>query len=593
MATLFDQASLVMIPSGYKDDKLYSIKPNDGSGDFTFSREGSGASVATRVDASGNIEKGRTNLLLQSNQFDTTWLATNATGTSGYSGYDGTTDAWLLESTGASCRISQTISTSGVQTMSVYAKSGSVEWMALYVVSTSPPYVYFDLANGVLGGVQNNVIDAGLEDMGNGWYRCYITFDKTATEVRIFTATGNGSLTTASGDSIYIMDTQLEKSLVPTTYIETRTTTESRGLLGDMPRLDYSGGASCPSLLLEPSRTNLVPFSEHLGASDWGKTRCTIEDNSITSPEGLINGAKMTSTDASESYIQDNFSFTGSTIVWSFFAKKGDLDYCHGLVWDLSANGCRQWFNLNDGTVGGSTTFGSGYSVSSATIEDAGNGWYRCTMIVSGSSGSNGCRVNISSANTTITSAVNSYGYFYGLQAEDSSYPTSYIPTYGSATVRAVDDVNEITGFTSNIGQNEGSLFLDFVANDEDALQIIYQVRTTGSTNVGQIDFRIQSGNLRALGNDAGTNQFNISAGAVVAGTRYKCAVRYKLNDVAFYVNGSLVGADASASFASSTLEQIGFNENTGSFFPSVSIKQALLFPTALTDAELQALTTL
>ena len=63
MATTYDKASLVMIPSGYKDDKLYSIKPTDGSGDLTFSRDGSGASPATRVNASGLIEKGRTNEL--------------------------------------------------------------------------------------------------------------------------------------------------------------------------------------------------------------------------------------------------------------------------------------------------------------------------------------------------------------------------------------------------------------------------------------------------------------------------------------------------------------------------------------------------
>ena len=70
MATTYDKASLVMIPSGYKDDKLYSIKPTDGSGDFTFSRDGSGASPATRVNSDGNIEKGRENLLLQSNTFE-------------------------------------------------------------------------------------------------------------------------------------------------------------------------------------------------------------------------------------------------------------------------------------------------------------------------------------------------------------------------------------------------------------------------------------------------------------------------------------------------------------------------------------------
>ena len=55
-----------MIPSAYKE-VLYM----DGSGDF---RSRGSNLAATRVDVNGLIEKGRENLLLQSNQFDTTWF---------------------------------------------------------------------------------------------------------------------------------------------------------------------------------------------------------------------------------------------------------------------------------------------------------------------------------------------------------------------------------------------------------------------------------------------------------------------------------------------------------------------------------------
>ena len=86
--SLYKDASLVMIPSAYKDGKLYSIRPTDGSGDFTFSRGSNLA--ATRVDVNGLIEKGRENVLLQSNQFDTTWINSNSR-TGGQAGYDGST----------------------------------------------------------------------------------------------------------------------------------------------------------------------------------------------------------------------------------------------------------------------------------------------------------------------------------------------------------------------------------------------------------------------------------------------------------------------------------------------------------------------
>ena len=73
MSTALEAASLVMVPSGYEDGTLASVKPTDGTGDFTFSR-GSDIS-ATRVNADGYIEKGYENLLLQSNSFDTSpWV---------------------------------------------------------------------------------------------------------------------------------------------------------------------------------------------------------------------------------------------------------------------------------------------------------------------------------------------------------------------------------------------------------------------------------------------------------------------------------------------------------------------------------------
>ena len=249
MSTYFDDASLVMIPSGYKDDKLYSIKPTSGDGDFTFSRDGSGASPATRVNSAGLIEKGRTNLLLQSNSFGTTWTNNNSTETSGQSGYDGTNDAWLLNSVGSgSAYATQSVSSSGVKTLSVYAKAGTADWVIVQMAGGTASYTWFDLTNGLIG-TEVNVIESKIESVGGGWYRCSITGANSNTSVNIYVATANNSTSTSSGDNIYIQDAQLEKGLVATSYIETTTAAASAGILGDMPRLDYSGGATCPSLL--------------------------------------------------------------------------------------------------------------------------------------------------------------------------------------------------------------------------------------------------------------------------------------------------------------------------------------------------------
>ena len=62
----------------------------------------------------------------------------------------------------------------------------------------------------------------------------------------------------------------------------------------DVPRLDYSGGASCASLLLESQRTNVINYSNDY--TQWSNTQFTINGNSVTSPEGITNGTKIVQT---------------------------------------------------------------------------------------------------------------------------------------------------------------------------------------------------------------------------------------------------------------------------------------------------------
>ena len=50
--------SIAMIPSGYKDEKVYSVLPTNGDGDFTFAR----TSTATRVNNNGLIEEVASNV---------------------------------------------------------------------------------------------------------------------------------------------------------------------------------------------------------------------------------------------------------------------------------------------------------------------------------------------------------------------------------------------------------------------------------------------------------------------------------------------------------------------------------------------------
>jgi hypothetical protein len=130
--------------------------------------------------------------------------------------------------------------------------------------------------------------------------------------------------------------------------------------------------------------------------------------------------------DFAESYIQSNSISSSASGVFSFFAKKGSLDFCHSLVWDLSSGGRRQWFNLATGEVGTTTAFGSGYDKVAAGMDDYGNGWYRCWFAWNNGNTNSAVRMNLSNADGSLNSPIDSFAYFYGAQVEIAVSPTQH-----------------------------------------------------------------------------------------------------------------------------------------------------------------------
>jgi hypothetical protein len=163
------------------------------------------------VQSDGLIEKVRTNIVLQSNTFNTTWVNTNSTETSGQAGYDGTNNAWLLDKSGASGQLNQSVSTSGLNTFSVYAKAGTSNFLRLTPFDDS----FFDLANGIAYASGATTISANIVSVGNGWYRCTITATSgTETDIRVL-------FYASTSDSVYLYGAQLEQASYATSYIPT------------------------------------------------------------------------------------------------------------------------------------------------------------------------------------------------------------------------------------------------------------------------------------------------------------------------------------------------------------------------------------
>ena len=575
-----------------KDASLLGYTVSDDSGrffpqEFTFARGSNLA--ATRIGKTGLIEKGRENLLVQSNNFDTTWSTANASVTSGQSGYDGTNDAWLLEATSSSSRIVQNNTTSGAQTFSCYAKAGTANYLAFYnIVSGLSVRAWFNLSNGTIENSLHN-IDAKIESLSNGWYRCSITYNETLSNARIYVARNAGAFDTISGDNIYIQDAQLEIGLAASPYIPTTTTTAQAGVLENTPRLNYTTGVANPYLLLEPSRTNLVTQSEYLESFPT-KSSISVISNAAISPDALQNASKLipNTSNTPDHFIRTDISVVnGSEYVMSFFAKKGEYNYVNTYTSAYSTGVIATW-DLNAGVV----ALGS----PNADIEDYGNGWYRCIWKGTTNTTSLSYRIYVSefeNRNTSFAGDGVKGAYVYGAQIEQGSYPTSYIPTYSVSATRA-KDVCIKTDATGEINSTEGVLFIEGKVEEEDsfAVSTLSISDGTDSNRLSILQYR-SSPLIRASMNVGGVTQFDIQIGAQTRGLYYKIAAVYSENNCSLFINGVKIGNDTSATMPSpNTFNKIGFVIAADQYNYQGNVKQVLLYPTALTDAEVITLTT-
>jgi len=566
MANIYDKASLVMIPSGTKDSKIFSQKPVNGDGDFTFSR----STAATRVNADGNIEKETQNLLFQSNSFNVTgWGISGATLTSGQSGYDGTNDAWLIDSSSEGYVFQYAAVVLG--TFSVYAKANSVNNLRLRCIGASNSEGFFDLQNGITG-TSINLIDSKIEDIGNGWYRCSITMDGTPTLIRIYPSVSSSTSSGTIG-SVYIQDAQLEQGLVARDYIETTTTTVEGGITDNVPRLDYTD-SSCPALLLEPQRINIVNHSEYFGTYSAGNQTRTA--NATTSPEGLQNAYKLTAT--------SNFSGLGVT---------------HNLSASTTYTASFYIKNISAGTNSTSSSF---------PIRIAVYDYTNATTILSETylddiSTSEWRRMTFSFTTTTAASVLIQFVrdlnnaeeiYIYGAQIEAGSYATSYIPTYGTSVTRNLDACYIATGVDSLVNNTQGSIFMEFQpVSVPEYFERVLRIDDGTEDNVIRWN-RYGTLNLQQYIKTDGVTQAIFDLANASKGTLLKVCLVYNNNDVRLYVNGSNDGTDTSATMPSVNYTRLMFANNTaGSLLAPQRISQFISISTALTDQEAIDLTTI
>ena len=392
----------------------------------------------------------------------------------------------------------------------------------------------------------------------------------------------------------------------------TRATTATRvnasgyieSVASGIPRLDYfaSGGTvGCPALLVEPSGSNLLLQSAGFEVSGtWSPTNNTITTGStaaFTAPDNSTNADLITASISGATGVGQNTTIASGTYTLSVFAKAGN----YGLfrIGNVSSAARAAWFNLNAGVVTGTVNGGT------ASMQNYGNGWYRCIYTSSGMVSGN-TFFALSDVPNSTNSVSGSSIYFWGAQLETGSIATSYIPTTTAAVTRNAEVVSVTGAVSGSIGQTQGTIYCEFAYFGR-------PISRSGPLYLRQSAYRgmsinsdsMNTGIVFASRNDGGDTFITLVPGALQLGTYYKIAIGYdagntpaggqQANGVVAYVNGVQVATGTLRvpdAVGLSEFRMYSANAGSDTEIPNIRIRAVALYTTRLTNAQLAALTT-
>lgn len=372
----------------------------------------------------------------------------------------------------------------------------------------------------------------------------------------------------------------------------TATRVNSAGLIEsvatNVPRIDYTNG-SCPSLLVEPQRSNLLTYSEQFDDASWAKANMVVVANNTISPNGTNSADKATASSYPSTSLTKTNLLTAASYTSSIYVKADTVStFRIDLVTAGFAAGGNCIFNLT--TLATTITNYGATTGTTAKIQNAGNGWYRCSITVTATA-----LVYFNQ----FYPAANGSVFIWGAQLELGAYTTSYVPTVATSVTRNADVISK-TGISSLIGQTEGTLFIDLNFKNLNQLGGVDTLLTLNNgTTANEISILLDTpsgANKTILGyiRNASTNEVVLYAPTTITETRYKIALSYKLNDVVLYVNGTQIGTDTSAAIPTTSVVSLN-SRSDGSFLNTQQdyINSVQLYKTRLTNSELQSITTL
>jgi hypothetical protein len=381
-------------------------------------------------------------------------------------------------------------------------------------------------------------------------------------------------------------------SVVPTNsngdFDFTRTSSATRvnkdGLIESVatetPRLDYplieGVVQDCPALLLEPQRTNIIPYSESFSNVAWNKSFIGIGSVPVvTANQGLAPDGTFTAdrivlnlnggvTSGDGSFLSETVTVSsGATVSLSIYLKSNTGLIQNLIVWEAF----------------------TGASTSCVVT----NEWQRFNVIATVPSTSSGLNFGLRNAfGVTVDDTADILAW--GAQLEQGSYATSYIPTSGSAVTRAAETCNN-AGTSDTFNDSEGVLYAEISGfSNTDASPKVFSLSDGGGSN--RIICFLYNTEVVANIQKLGETPIDLRTDLGDIETPLKISVKYKANDFALWINGfEIATAPSGQTYSEGTLDRLNFDSGYGIEDFYGNTKQIMTFNKALTDSELEDLT--
>ena len=546
MANLLNNASLLLNPAGstiaYKEDKIYSVLPSNGSGDWNRT----GGDGGTRINQDGYIEVTPANVVSYSSDLSNAYwtkrgfaqLSTTETAP------DGSPTAYKVQE-------NNTDNNPGVV---VIGSTTPVGTYTFYVWLKADANVSFALST--VGNVVGTTIN-----VTTSWQLFQVT--------QTLTSPSNGphiggfaTIPRGSGIVLYIWHPQLNLGSTARPY---QPTTDRL----NYPRITYENGRG--ALITEPARTNINTYSTGPTgsftttgtANSDGKyfySKAVLNNKTSLSPDGTNNAYEMLMHSSSyDMYTRFNGLTVGASMVYSIYVKLGTArNFC------VVVNNTAAW-----NTITGSVF----------TAPELSDQHYTRVDVPFTVDGNGQVNVHLGGHSETMTQQDQGTVYLYGGQMEVGSYLSSYIPTTTAAVTRTDEYSATINSFQTTGVVPNGESWAFIIEGDKTICQ------TQGFAYYGSGTY---------LGGHYGTTFIykNAANGEVypfaITQPRFRIGVSWDSENLIIYQNGQQQVNTTNVLAAYDNFSQIRVGDGSSKMsFPKIAV-----FPNHLSPAQLEELTT-